>query len=129
MTRPVAALCLLLATLFPRLCLADYDVVEVSFPRTESLKRVGQAIKLALIDREWTLGAETETSIQATLNRPGEQAWVKVRITFRATGASIAYMDSSERDDARLAYRYKAWVNNVAKDIPTSLQRVKILLD
>jgi hypothetical protein len=138
-----AMLWIILVGVWPSLALAqraaDFEVVNVQFVKpAESLKQVSKAIRLTLVDRgEWTLDKETRTSIQATLVRRDETSWVTILITFDTSKASIAYVDSNKvaeapkinsrpsKDSVRL--RYRAWVANLAKEIPPNLQRVQIL--
>lgn len=118
---------------------AEYEDVDVPFVKSaQSLQFVRKAIKLTLVDRHWDLDHETDTAIQATLNRPHESVSVTVRIAFDTSKASIVYVDSKApekgyRDGGELTSirlsTYRNWVNNLAKDIPANLQRVHILLN
>ena len=115
----------LVAILSPSLALAQGEAVEVRFVKpASSLQQVGKAIKLSLVDRDWELQKESETSIQA-IHRFGRFTWFSVVVTFDQSKATIAAVDSSGNADARM----QSWTEYLAKDISANLQRLQILFD
>jgi hypothetical protein len=133
----------LLLCALPSHAATECKAVEVPFPEnSDSSAYVKKAVKLSLIDRQWTINSETDTTVTATQGDPQDREWLTVLVTFDAKKASIAYFNSQGRSEdystcsatnssagTPISSRtYFRWANNLAKDIPINLQRVQILL-
>jgi hypothetical protein len=122
-----AALCILLIATLPGLALAQEwnEKLEVRFvsPAT-SQKQASKAVRLSLVDRDWKLEKESETTIYATYDSNG--AWARVIVTFDTSKASVALVDGSSNTPTP-DMRSRAWAANLAKDIRINLQRLQIL--
>lgn len=118
---------------------ADYGTVEVAFGKAaQSQKEAAKAIRWTLLERHWRFDKESETTIQATLDRPEDKTWVTVLITFDLTKATISHVDSrapnpnkhwATPEESTIGKgKYQSWVDNLAKDIPVYLERLQIIL-
>lgn len=122
-----------------------YEPTTVPFTTpAESLRLVNKAVRLTLLERGWRVDKELDTSVQATLERADERLRVTILITFDTSKATIAYVDSNvvsysngmpgsafaeARPTTVNARKYEAWVDNLAKDMPIYLERIRILLN
>lgn len=113
----------------------EYDSVDVHFEQpASSLSEIRKAIKLTLIDRNWILDGENETSMRATY-RQDDSTWLTVTISYDvshaligyAAGPQVARLPGRKVTDSLSSGRYDNWVGNLAKDLPNNLKRLKVL--
>jgi len=105
--------------------LVDPDPVAV--PSGMEQAKVVKAIKLALVERRWTITKEEPGYIEAMLTV--RKHMIKVGFMYGRSEIKFKYVDSaemgfSERDGQRYIHpKYSAWVNNVRSDISTEFMR------
>ena len=104
--------------------LVDPDPIAV--PSGLEAKQVEREIKRALVGRGWTITAESEGTIDSTLNIRAHTA--RVRISYDTERVTLNYVSSEnlayeEKRGQRLIHKnYASWVNNVLTDLSRGLQ-------
>lgn len=104
--------------------LANPDPIAI--PANVPAEQIAKDIKRAMINRGWTVSAESDGRIDATLNLRAHVA--RVAITWDGKQVAIGYVSSEnlkyeEKKGQPLIHKnYLSWVNNLASDISANLQ-------
>lgn len=102
------------------------DPDPIAIPDGVSAEVVKREIKRALIGRDWTITAESEGSIEATLNLRAHVARIRVindgeRIRFEYV--SSENLKFEEKKGQRFIHKnYLSWINNLTADLNRGLQ-------
>jgi hypothetical protein len=120
--------------------------VEVLLPESsDSIAFVKKAVKLALVDEEWSFNSETDHTVTATYGAENDSQQLTVLIWFDSKRVLISYLKSEARfDDPNMCDApnagptlmstipgriYNRWTSRLPVYILNNLQRVQILLN
>ena len=130
-TRILSAAVLCLA-LLPAIASARMRSEEIENPTIElstkaSAAQVKKAVKMAVLNRQWTISNEKGNEFDATYQRDNrrEHLMAKIHITYSTKEVSIKYVasDGLSAEGNTIHPTYNKWVANLQKDIPIYVER------
>jgi len=109
-----------------------YNPEPISVPEGLSMKEVGKAVKLAMIQRGWAASSAKPGKILAVLHIRKHTA--KVLITYDKKSVKIKYVGSEnlkykkKEDGTEIIHKnYNSWIRNLATDIQAKLSEMALL--